>query len=87
MIDAFAKLDRFSSFVIKHNDFLGDSMTALAPILERDFFSGNSLEELRIISCVTNPVVMTKMLELLVVNCNLTKLALVEASLGAGHVM
>lgn len=56
-------------------------MAKLAPILERDFLSGNSLEELRIISCTTNPEVMTRMLALLVVNCNLTKLALAEAGL------
>ena len=79
LIEAFSKLDRFSSFVIKHNDFLSGSMEKLVPILERDFLTGNTLEELRIICCTTNSEVMSKMLDLLVVNCNLTKLALVEA--------
>jgi hypothetical protein len=54
-------------------------MEKLVTILERDFLSGNSLEELKIISCATNSEVMTKMLDLLVKDCNLTKLALVEA--------
>jgi hypothetical protein len=62
LIEAFSKLDRFSSFVIKHNDFLNGSMEKLVPILERDFLTGNSLEELKIICCTTNSDVMTKML-------------------------
>ena len=63
--------------IIKHNEFMVNSMTALSPILMRPI--GNNLTELRLVSCKTAPNVVGELLSLICENCTLTKLGLVEA--------
>ena len=77
LINSFARLNRFTSLVIKHNDFYQHSMDALRPILGRNI--GSNLEELRLVSCKTSPAILDEMLDILVENCHLQKLGLVEA--------
>ena len=55
LIESFAELSRFSSLVIKHNEFYQCSMDALKPILHRSI--GSNLEELKLISVKTSPAI------------------------------
>jgi hypothetical protein len=75
LIEAFGELSRFTSLVIKHNEFYSNSMLSLQPILQRPI--GSSLEELKIVSCKTSPAIIERMLDILCENCNLQKLGLV----------
>ena len=77
LIASFAELSRFTSLVIKHNEFYQCSFDAIKPILHRSI--GSNLEELKLVSCKTSPAVIDQMLEVLCENCNLQKLALVQA--------
>jgi Ran GTPase-activating protein (RanGAP) involved in mRNA processing and transport len=84
LIAAFAELEKFTSLIIKHNDFLFKSWNSIQPILSRTM--GNNLEELRLVSCRTSPQVMDSLLAHVAENCTLNKLGLVEAQLTNTHV-
>lgn len=83
LITAFGEQNRFSSFIIKHNDFGAKSLKSLIPILERGF--ARSLNKIRIVSCTTTSKVMSDLLEVLSESSNVTKLGLVEAKLTCLH--
>ena len=76
LILAFAQLKSFTSLIIKHNEFLQNSMSALSPILLRPI--GNNLSELRLVSLKTAPYVIDDLLSVICENCTLTKLGLVD---------
>jgi len=75
LIEAFDTCSRFTSLVIKHNEFYHRSMEALGPILSRPL--GSHLEELKLVSCKTSPAVMETLLDSLSEHCHLQKLGLV----------
>ena len=84
LIESFDHLKRFNSLIIKHNEFNMNSMLALTPILKRG--PGINLQELRLVSCKTLPIVIDDLLTIVSENCTLTRLGLVEAQLGPSHV-
>jgi len=65
--------------VIKNNEFLDGSLEKLQIIMKRPF--PKQLEELRLISLKTGPIVMTKLCKFVSLQCNLRKLALVQVQL------
>lgn len=69
LINSFSKLSRFSSLVLKHNEFMFDSVNAICPIMNRPL--GNNLEELRLVSCKTCPGVIDQLLDNLMEGCYL----------------
>ena len=77
LLGAFDNLEKFTSLIIKHNEFLTKSWVSLTPILSRTM--GRNLEELRLVSCRTSPQIIDALLAHVSENCTLNKLGLVEA--------
>jgi Ran GTPase-activating protein (RanGAP) involved in mRNA processing and transport len=60
-ISALGELRQLKCLILKHNYFGEESYQALLPILQRGI--GDSLSELRLVSCNTNSIVLEKVLD------------------------
>ena len=79
VLEGLTKLDYLKRIIIRNNIFLEASCEVLRGILARS--APNNLEELRLISVRTNPLIMSEVCLMLAEGCHLQRLSLVEAEL------
>lgn len=77
LLNGFGQLKNFEVFVYKQNVFMNLGLAAIKPLLVRP--DPHNLLELKLVNCVTSPMIMNGLLEFMVTNkVNLRSLALVK---------
>ena len=84
LMDGLDKLEVVKTLHIKNNEFLEEGLNYTVKLMERRF--PRNLEELRLISVKTSPLIMSELVETLAEDCVLKKLGLIACQLSDTNV-